>query len=321
MLPIVAVPLAILALLPATAAADGLPAVGIDARPLSLPGGDVAYVTESGKRATRVIERARYGGPLRERTIRGSFSLPAVAYDGSPSGLTADGRTLVLISPRVRYPRRRTTFAILDTRRLAVSRRISLRGDFSFDAISPDGRLMYLVKYNRRDFGEYEVRAYDLRAGRLLRAPVVDPREADEQMQGVPVTRVASADGRWAYTLYDAPEHPFVHALDTTGLTAVCIDLDDLPRAWGATLELHGPRLDVTGRTGRVLARIDTRTHRLVEPKATRAPRDEDAGTSWLPLAAPTAALLLLAALTRRRLGQSSHDHQARLRRRSITGR
>ena len=51
--------LAALALLPASAAADGLPAVGIDARPLSVPGGDVAYVTESGKRATRVIERAR----------------------------------------------------------------------------------------------------------------------------------------------------------------------------------------------------------------------------------------------------------------------
>jgi hypothetical protein len=299
MLAIVLVSLALLVLAPASAAADGLPAVGIDARPLSLPDGDVAYVTKSGKHSTRLIERARYGGPLRDRRLRGAFSIPAVAYDGSPSGLSADGRTLVLISPRVRYPRRRTTFAIVDVRRLRVRHRIGLKGDFSFDAISPDGRLMYLVEYNPRNFGEYDVRAYDLRARRLFREPVVDPREPDEEMYGVPVSRVASADGRWAYTLYDGAEHPFVHALDTSGRTAVCIDLDDLPRgAWGRTLELRGPTLEIVGRSGRVRARIDTRTHRVVKPPA---PPAEDAGTSWLPLAAPTAALLLLAALGRRR--------------------
>jgi hypothetical protein len=98
----------------------------------------------------------------------------------------------------------------------------------------------------------------------------------------------------------------------------VCIDLDDLSQVWNGSLAIRGGTLEVLGRRGRVLARIDTRTHRLVKP---RAPREEDAGTSWLPLAAPTAALLLLAAVTRRRLGQSADDRQARLRRRSVTGR
>ena len=116
--------LALLALLPASAAADGLPAVGIDARPLSPPGGNVEYTTKRAGPDTRLIESARYGGPLRRRTLSGSFSIPAVAYDGSPSGLSADGRTLVLISPRTRYPRRRTTFAVVDARRLAVRRMI-----------------------------------------------------------------------------------------------------------------------------------------------------------------------------------------------------
>jgi hypothetical protein len=119
-------------------------------------------------------------------------------------------------------------------------------------------------------------------------------------MYGAPVTRVASPDGRWAYTLYQSTEHPFVHALDTERRTAVCIDLDDLSQVWNTSLELRGPRLEVVS-TGRVLASIDTRTHRLVEPPAP-ARRSEDAGTSWLPLAAPTAALLLLAAVGRRRL-------------------
>jgi hypothetical protein len=57
----------------------------------------------------------------------------------------------------------------------------------------------------------------------------VDPREPDEDMRGYPITRASSPDGRWAYTLYDgAGKHPFVHALDTQGRTAACIDLDGL---------------------------------------------------------------------------------------------
>ena len=294
-----AISLIVLAAVPATAAADGLPAVGIDAQPLALPDGKVAYITRAGGDHTRLIEHARYGGPLRERGLRGSFSIPAVAYDGSPSGLSADGRKLILISPRTRFPRKRTTFAMVDTRRLAVRRHIALKGDFSFDAISPDGRTMYLIKYAPRNFGVYAVRAYDLRAGRLLRKPVVDQHESDEPMRGIPVTRVPSADGRWAYTLYDDGPHSFVHALDTADRTAVCIDLD-IRKAWGATLALRGDRLDVMGKGAQPLATIDTRSHKVIEARrATRA--REDAGTSWLPLAAPTAALLLLGAGVRRR--------------------
>ena len=290
--------LLVLALLPATAAADGLPAVGIDAHPLALPEGDVAYITRAGGHTTRLIEHARYGGPLRERRLHGSFSIPAVAYDGSPSGLSADGRKLILISPRTRFPRKRTTFAVVDTRTLKVRRHLALKGDFSFDAISPDGRMMYLIKYASRNFGQYAVRAYDLRDRRLLAKPIVDPHEADEPMRGVPVTRLPSPDGRWQYTLYDNGRHSFVHALDTAGRTAVCIDLD-VRKAWGATLALRGTSLDVVDRRARVLASIDTSTHTVTSPSPAR--RAEDASTSWLPLALPTALLLLVAAVTRRR--------------------
>jgi hypothetical protein len=159
---------------------------------------------------------------------------------------------------------------------------------------------MYLIQYSPRDFSNYAVRAYDLRARRLLPEPVVDPDEAGEPMTGAPVTRVASADSRWAYTLYDSSEHPFVHALDTARRTAVCIDLDAVRGGvWGATLQLRGSTLSVVGRRGRLLATIDTRTHGLI---ADPEPASEDAATSWLPIALPTAALLLLgAALTRRR--------------------
>ena len=48
----------------------------------------------------------------------------------------------------------------------------------------------------------YAVRAYDMRARRLFQEPVVDPSEPDEDMSGVPLSRVSDAEGRWAYTLY-----------------------------------------------------------------------------------------------------------------------
>jgi hypothetical protein len=294
--------LVLLAALPATALADGLPAVGIDANPLSAPGGELSYTTERAGPDTRLIESARYGGPLRARRIPGSFSIPAVAYDGSPGGISADGRTLVLISPRTRYPRKRTTFAVVDVRRLTVRSRISLSGDFSFDALSPDGRTMYLIQYSPRDSADYSVRAYEIGARRLHTRPVVDPSEPEEPMTGAPVTRATSPGGRWAYTLYSSRPHPFVHALDTERRTAVCIDLDRLHGSvWGATLQLHGPTLDVVGRRGAVLARIDRRDHRLLGRPAARAAAGEDAGASWLPMLAPTAVLAVMVALARRR--------------------
>jgi len=302
MMLIALVAFALLALVPASAAADGLPAVGIDARPLSAPRGNVEYLTKTGKRSTLLIERGRYGGPRRQRRIAGVFSIPAVAYDSSPSGISRDGRRLILISPRTRYPRKRTTLAVVNPQRLVVRRLIHLKGDFSFDAISPAGALIYLIKYDPDDLTRYEVRAYNMHTQALVADPVVDPDEADEPMTGLPMTRTASRDGRWAYTLYDSSEHPFVHALDTARRTAVCIDLDDLRRAWGSSLELHGGLLDVVGPAGRINATIDTRTHRLVEPPADPANAAEDAGSSWLPIALPTAGLLLLlAALGRRR--------------------
>lgn len=295
--------LAILAALPVpAAAADGLPAVGVDAAPLSVHGGELEYVTARAKGETVLRERTvARGRVLRRLHLNGNFSVPAVAYDGSPSGLSADGRTLVLISPRRHFPRASRTFAVIDAKRLRVRRHIRLRGDFSFDAISPDGRLVYLINYlSKSDFTKYAVRAYDMRARRLLREPVVDPSDPDEDMSGLPLSRVSDQEGRWAYTLYSGRKHPFVHALDTERRTAVCIDLDDV-HSLGA-LELRGDRLDVLGGGGGVVASIDTETHRVIPRPEKRKPATAEAaaGIPWLLIAAPTAALILLAAAGRR---------------------
>ncbi len=199
-----------------------------------------------GHRRRRGLAGRRAGAPL-ARSLDGRFTIPAVAYDGSPGGLSADGRTLVLINPRTGFPRRITTLAVLDTQRLRARDVIRLTGDFSFDAISPDGRLLYLVQYlSQRDPTRYLVRLYDLEAGRLLPEPIIDPREVGDVMRGTPITRAASPDGRWAYTLYDgAGEHPFIHALDTVGRNRT---LHRPARADGIRPALRAPPRAVAGR-------------------------------------------------------------------------
>ena len=87
---------------------------------------------------------------------------------------------------------------------------------------------MFLIHYlSRRDPTRYEVRALDVPSGKLLPTPIVDKSEPDERMAGFPITSQTTADGLWAYTLYDgAGNEPFVHALDTVNGVAHCIDLE-----------------------------------------------------------------------------------------------
>ena len=114
--------------------------------------------------------------------------------------------------------RAKSGFVTVDTRKLAVLRTINLNGDFAYDAISPNGRTLYLIEhFSNADVLRYRVRAYDLKAGRLLPQIIVDKREPNEPMSGMPSARVATADGRKVFTLYVGQEHPFVHLLDTVG--------------------------------------------------------------------------------------------------------
>ncbi len=162
----------------------------------------------------------------------------------------------MLIRPRAGFPRASTTLAFLSTRTLSVPRVTTLRGDFSFDALSPDGRVAYLIQYiNRNDPTKYQVRALQTSTGHLSPQPIVDPHERGDEMNGYPATRVTSADGRWHYTLYDggATGKPFVHALDTQAGRAKCIDLPPLGqdvyslhlRVSGGTLAIAAPKSDV----------------------------------------------------------------------------
>jgi hypothetical protein len=301
----------------AVAWADGLPLpAGGNTNTIAPPGGEIRYVLHPKGERTEVARESAGGRVLDSTVLDGTFTIPLVAYDGTPSGLSADGSTLAVIHPRKRFPQERTTFAVLDTRRLQVRDVVTLPGDFSFDAISPDGASLYLINYTSpRDPTDYEVRAYDTAARRLLNRPIVDPSESDEQMRGYPMARVVSPDGRWAYTLYDGGGGtPFIHALDTTGRTAHCVDLDGLrPARLGLRQGADGGTLTVTdsGTPARV---VDTATFEVSAvgadaPEA--APADSggaDGGPDWALIATiglVTAAAVGLTVRRRRRLAST----------------
>jgi protein MpaA len=229
---------------------------------------------------TVVARTDRSGGKVsRWWYLRGSWLFPAVAYDGTGGGLSADGGTLVLRRFAPGRSSHSTRFAVLDTAvhlrhpgrpgqdppAHAVSR-ISLPGGFAFDSISPHGSTVYLRHYlpdgrHQRAPGpslRFEIRALDTADGRLLPAPIVNSNAPGEPLRGLPISQAASADGRHAYTLFDGGDEkvPFVEALDTVSGEAFRIDLPGLgPRhrlfMLQLRLEARGRRLAVLDRSSR----------------------------------------------------------------------
>jgi len=267
--------------LPGTALAAGGPVPAVQGGSgVSAPGGRFSFIALPAGRNT-IVERVWHlSGIVDVRTrIAGSFGVPGAAYDGSTTGLSADGRTLILAQIPAIYPPSKTQLLVLDALTLRVEARITFPGYFTVDAIAPTGRWLYLLHYRTPVSNpfDYEVRVYDLVTRQLLAKPVVDPREPDEKMQGYPVTRTMSADGRWAYTLYGRISGtPFIHALDTAARSAYCVDLPASANADLASAKLvllSGSTLSVESQ-GAVLALMDRRTFavRLPAPVPLSAP-------------------------------------------------
>ncbi|MDX6583089.1 MAG: hypothetical protein QOI10_2273 [Solirubrobacterales bacterium] len=276
--------------------------------PAGLPSSDYRYVTFNVGDRT-IVERISTDTGIVTRTkyLDGAWALPAVTILGSASGLSADGRTLVLIRPEYRLRAQETTMRIVDPVTLRSIQRINLDTRASFDAISPDGSLLYLVQYaDPRDPLDYRVRAYDWAAGEFQPGKIVDPSKPGEQMSGQPIARRMSPDGRWSYTLYSGGDETFIHALDTEGATAVCVDLDGINRA-----DMYMLRLNVDPGSGQItvldqgspVALVDSQTFTVSEPAAPEIADSVADGTSdsgglgWIGWAALGGGLALIAGL------------------------
>lgn len=239
---------------------------------IDTPGSEVRYVARLSGPATKVSAIRQANGKLvRSISVPGRWGLQAVTLAGDLTGLSPDGRLLVLTPPTRAEPLAVSTFALIGTPQLARLGTIRLRGDFSLDALSPDASTLYLIQHlTGTDVSRYQVRAYDLRARKLLPRVVADKRQAGWTMRGFPIARTSSGDGRRVYTLYrNDDNYPFIHALDTVSKTAVCIGL---PLSWtdpailervAMKLTADGSKLTVRGPNLQAPITIDTQTYKL----------------------------------------------------------
>jgi hypothetical protein len=251
------------------------------------------------------LEVVNTKGGIIERVadLPGWWGIPMVTYSGvDGAGLSADGKTLVLGDITQSYPRTTSGFLVINTASLQARRTIQLKGDFAYDALSPDARRLYLIQHvDQNDTSKYVVRAYDLAHGRLLPGRIADRTQKGWVMKGYPMSRATSADGRWVYTFYQSPGgFPFVHALDTIRGVAHCVGLPwsgSQNGLWNMRLTLrNGDRtLAAHWLSGRPWLSIDTATWRITRDHGGRFP--------WLLAAVLGAALALggLAILLMRR--------------------
>jgi len=253
----------------ATLASAAGPSPGLSPARQGLTDGKLRYLALPGSSTTEVQVVDGDARVLRHMRLNGTWGIPLVAYDGTAEGLFPNGRTLLLAQSLYNGQnlRTRTKFALVDTRRMKVIRRIQLKGAFTFDAVSSSGRYLYLIEYmTPEDPTSYRVRAYDLAGDGLLAKIVSDKRSWATDMRGLPIARTWKEG--WAYTLYGANARPFIHALDTQGVAAVCINLPwktSPDRIFDYRLRVDGDdHLVVRGPNGRALAVIDRQSFKII---------------------------------------------------------
>ena len=172
-----------------------------------------------------IVVQPGFGGPL--LSVRGAWRLPTVGLDPMPSGVSADGSTIVLVEdrPANAAPASVTRFAIVDRSLRSEPRIVELPGVFDFDTLSPDGSILYVAEHVPGPLaGRYQVRAIDTPTGVMRDAIIVDKRNVAAAMAGWPIDQELRSDGV-VLTLYRGTDHPFIHALNTHEAWAVCIDL------------------------------------------------------------------------------------------------
>ncbi len=282
------------------------------------PGGGSRFVavgtqTQPQPSTTLEVVSTKDGSVQRWIDYWGEWGIPTVTgYTGTGEGLSADGKTIVLGDITQTYPRTKSSFLIIDRSNLLIRRTIQLKGDFAYDAISPNAHRLYLIQHvDANDTTKYVVRSYDLETGTLLPGRIADRTQKGWVMAGFPLARATSAGGRWVYTLYQPSmpgSFPFIHALDTVRGVAHCIGLP-WPNANATTSGFYNMRLSLRdgGKTiavhwlsGRPWLTVKTGTWRI-------AP-DHRAGFPWRWAAAGAVGAVVLAGLGAVLLGRRRRE-------------
>jgi hypothetical protein len=204
------------------------------------------------------------------RSFDSALGVVTLTPDGPGEGLTRDGSMFVLQTAGFST---KTQFVLLRTSDLSTQDRFTLNGTFAFDALSPNGSMLYLIQHKTvNDVNHYIVRGYDLSAHRLLANRIADKTQKNWVMQGWAVNRATSSNGRWVYTLYANPGgYPFVHALDTVRGVAHCVGVPwpataEQGEVFSFTLALKGNRLALVQQDRSIYRYIDTKSWRVSKP-------------------------------------------------------
>ncbi len=145
------------------------------------------------------IINTQTGATIHAFAIAGTYAIAEQDFANSVS--SPDGRWLAL--RQVGQTGNHTAIALVDTQAEKLVKTIQLEGNFTLDAISPQGGMIYLLQYINDGSGHYYVKAYDTRANQLLPTIIADKSDLnDPRMVGTALTRQISADGEFAYTLY-----------------------------------------------------------------------------------------------------------------------
>jgi len=263
-------------------AALALPSSALAGGPSYVAQGGLGILSKDGKNrfvalstggGTAIARIAVHGGAVHGwATLDGEWGIPQPTFSATRlEGLTRDGKRLIVGSVGFASPAR---FALINTQNLRVRENFSLDGRFAYDALSPDGKTIYLTQYVDADnASRYVVRAYDLEQQRLLPGRVAEKAQRGWVMEGFAVTRATSADGRWVYTLFMRPGgYPFVHALDTVKGAAHCIGLpwragkQDALLNMRMTLANGEDALVFHWKSGKQWLSVDTATWKITHP-------------------------------------------------------
>ncbi len=215
--------------------------------PIGTPASDWSryyIVTQlSGSAQLKAIDPAS-GRTIAQATIPASYSLPDIASQGPTAGISPNGQWLALTQKGTS-----TNFLVGSSSLRDSFKTIHVNGDFIFDALSNDGKSLYLIQ-KMTDPNHYQVRLYDVAAGALMPQPVVDKREPNEPMNGIRGDSAADSTGNYVYTVYIRDGGPFIHALPLDEPIAWCVDLpstasNDMERQfhWALALSRDGRTL------------------------------------------------------------------------------
>src|SRR2546428_2609705 len=200
------------------------------------------------------------GAVLHEKHLDAKYQLPTRGYAGKPGGLSENGQWLVLRNRESG----RSSFLVLGTDFAGAPQRAELEGDFEFDAVTNDGRRLYLGEYTAADHLLFQVRQFHVDGGFLDPHVVVDKTSGALAMSGVRLTSVASPGGQYVYSLYvNGRRGPFIHALDTANGFATCVFLPratstrDQEQRWAEVMSPDGQTLYAVNGSLGLITKLD----------------------------------------------------------------